>query len=98
MNRQISLDSEQILRTEPSMKSIGKERMIILFHSTIIQGDGHIVKEFFNFERRRINNDQSQRSSTEENQEKKGTGQEQYGCNRKEERLVSMSLFVLVVL
>ena len=54
-----------------------KERIILLFNSTILQGEYHFVEEVFNFERERINNDQSQRSSTEEKHEKKGTSQEQ---------------------
>jgi hypothetical protein len=55
MDRQISLKSEQMLRTERSIRSVGKERMILLFHSTILQGDCHFVKEFVNFERRSHN-------------------------------------------
>ena len=68
-----------MMRIEPSIRSVGKERMIILFNSTILPQDCHSVEEFFNFERQRINNDQSLHSSTGEKQGKKGTGQEQDG-------------------
>jgi hypothetical protein len=56
MNRQVSFECEQMWRTEPSMKSVGKERMISLFNSTILQGDCHFVEQVFDFERR-IKND-----------------------------------------
>ena len=56
MNRQTSLKSEQVLETECLIRSAGKERIILLFHSTILQGDCHFVEEFANFERR-SNND-----------------------------------------
>ena len=59
-----------MITTEGQIMSSGKRRMILLFNWTILQGDGHCLEEFFNFERRRINNDQSQHSSTEEKQEK----------------------------
>jgi hypothetical protein len=36
MNRQNSVESEQMLRTKPSIRSVSKERMIILFHSTVL--------------------------------------------------------------
>ena len=52
MNRQISLDCEQMPKTEPSIRSVAKERMIILFNSTILQEDCHFVEEFVNLERR----------------------------------------------
>ena len=52
MNRQISFECEQMWRTEPSMKSVGKERMISLFNSTILQGDCHFVEKCANFKRR----------------------------------------------
>ena len=39
VNRQISLESEQMLKTECSIISFGKERIILLFHSTILQED-----------------------------------------------------------
>jgi hypothetical protein len=55
MNRQISLEPEQILETECSIRAIGKERINFLFHSTILQGDCHFVEEFVNFERRSYN-------------------------------------------
>ena len=42
--------------------------------------------------------EQSRRSSTEEKQEKIGTGQELYGWDWKEERFASMPLLVLVLL
>jgi hypothetical protein len=34
MNRQISLESEQIMRTDCSISSVGRERMIFLFNSS----------------------------------------------------------------
>ena len=37
-----------MFRTESSSRSVPKERMIILFHSTVLQVDGHLVEEFFN--------------------------------------------------
>ena len=52
MNEQISLDCEQMRRTEPSIRPVGKERMSLLFHSTILQRDSRFVEEFFDFERR----------------------------------------------
>ena len=52
MNRQISLESEQMLEPECSIRSVGKERMIILFNSTILQGDCHFLEDFVNFKRR----------------------------------------------
>ena len=64
---------------EGQIMSSSKGRMILLFNSTILQEDCHFVEEFSNFEPRRINNEQSERSSTKEKREKKGTGQEQYG-------------------
>ena len=42
--------------------------MILLFDSTILQGDCHFVEALFDFERQ-ISNDQSQRSSEEEKRE-----------------------------
>ena len=50
MNRQISLESEQMLEIECSIRSVGKGRMILLFKWTILQGDYHFVEEFFYFE------------------------------------------------
>jgi hypothetical protein len=58
MNRQISLEPERMLRTECSIRSVGKERMSILFHWAILQGDYHSVAGFVHFERR-SNNDRS---------------------------------------
>ena len=57
-----------MLRTEGSIRSVSKGRMIILFNSSTLQRDCHFVEEFFNFERR-INKDRSQRSITEERRE-----------------------------
>ena len=68
MNRQNTQESLQMLRTERSIRSLSKGRMIILFNSFTLQRDCHFVEEFFNFERR-INNDQSQRSSTGQKRE-----------------------------
>ena len=39
MSRQIRLEFEWMLTTERSIISVGKERMILLFNSTILQGD-----------------------------------------------------------
>ena len=58
MNRQNNVESEQMLRTERSNWSIYKKGMILLFDSSILQGDCHFVEEFFNLEPRRIKNDQ----------------------------------------
>ena len=69
MNRQNIQDSEPMISTGGQIMSYCKERMILLFNSTILQGDCHFVEEFFNFERRRINNDHSQRSTTEQKRE-----------------------------
>ena len=68
MNRQISVESEQMLRTERPIRSVSEGRMIILFNSSTLQRGSHFVEEFFNIERR-INNDQSQRSTTEDKRE-----------------------------
>ena len=68
MNRHAVQESGQIMRTERSISSVGEERMILLFNSTILQEDCHFVEKFFNFEPR-INNDQSQRLTTEEKRE-----------------------------
>ena len=64
MNRQNIPECEQLITTEGQIMSSGKERMILLFNTTILQGDCHFVEEFFDFGRR-INSDQSERSSTE---------------------------------
>ena len=69
MNRPNTQKSEQMITTEEQIMSSCKGRMIFLFNSTILQGDRHFMEEFFSFERRRINNDQSQRSSEEEKRE-----------------------------
>ena len=69
MNRQYIQESEQMITTEGQIMSSSKRKIILLFSSTILQGDCHFVKEFFDFERRQINNDQSQRSSTKEKRE-----------------------------
>ena len=68
MDRQISLAREQMLRTERSIRSVGKGRMIVLFNSSTLQIDCHFLEEFFNFERR-IKNDQCQRSTSVEKRE-----------------------------
>ena len=68
-----------MITTEGQIMSSCKGRMILLFNSTLVQGDCHFVEGLFNVERRRINNAQSQHLSTEEKREKKGTGQEQDG-------------------
>ena len=78
MNRQNIQESEQMITTKGQIMSACKKRMILLFNSTILQRDCCFVEEFCNFERR-INNEHTQRSSTEEKQEKKETGQEQDG-------------------
>ena len=66
MNIQNIQESEPMITTEGQIMSSGKGRIILLFNSTILQGDCHFVEEFFNFEWRRINNDQDQRSSEQE--------------------------------
>ena len=65
LNKQNIQESSQMLRTERSIRSVSNGRMIILFNSSTLQRDCHFVEKFFNFERR-INNDQSQRLTTEE--------------------------------
>ena len=71
MNRQNIQESEQMITTKGQIMSACKKRMILLFNSTILQRDCCFVEKFCNFERR-INNEHTQRSSTEEKQEKKG--------------------------
>ena len=44
------------MTTERSIRSVGKERMIILFHSTILRNYCHFVEEIVTFERQ-SNND-----------------------------------------
>ena len=66
MNRQTSVESEYMLRTGSSSRSVDKERTIIVFHSSTLRRDCIFVGESFNFEPRRINNDMNQLS-------KKGT-------------------------
>ena len=56
-----------MLRTERSIRSVSKGRMIILFNSPTRQRDCHLVEEFFNF-KQQIDNEQSQHSTTEEKQ------------------------------
>ena len=65
MDRKISLEYERMQRTERSIRLLSKGRMIILFDSSTLQRDCHFEEAFFNIERR-FNNDQSQRSITEE--------------------------------
>ena len=57
-----------MISTEGQIMSSCKGRMILLFNSTILQGDCHIVEEFLNFQRR-IQNNQSHRSSTVKKEE-----------------------------
>ena len=64
MNRHIIQESQQVIKTERSISSIDKERIIVLFKCSTIQflaGDCHFLEELFNFERR-INSNQSQPS------------------------------------
>ena len=70
LNSQNIQESEQMITTEEQIMPSGKERMILLFNWTILQEDRHFVKEFFSFESQ-INNDQSQRSITEETEKKR---------------------------
>ena len=49
---------DEIIRTERSIRSVIKGRMIVLFISSTVQRDCYFVGAFFNFERR-ITNDQS---------------------------------------
>ena len=79
INRQNSQESQQMIPTEGQIMPSCVGRMILLIHSTVLQGDCHFVEEFFHFERRRIDNDQNPRSSTKEKREKKGTGQKHDG-------------------
>ena len=68
MNRQNIQESEQMITTEKQSMSSAKERMIILFTSFRLRKDCHFVEASFNFERL-INNNQTQRSTTEEKRE-----------------------------
>ena len=52
--RLLELCSAQMIITARQIMSSCKERMILLFNSTSLQGDGHFVEKFFNFERRVI--------------------------------------------
>ena len=63
-DRDAQMNQPNIQETEKII-SARKGKLIMLFNSTILQGDCHLVEEFFNFERR-IYNDESQRSSSEE--------------------------------
>ena len=63
MNRQNSVASEQMLTTVSSIRSVDKEKMILLSDYSILQGDCHFVEKFCDFEPQRINNDQSQRAN-----------------------------------
>ena len=64
-NRQYGQKSEQMITIKGPIMSSCKGSLILLFNSTILQGDCHFVEEVFNFEPL-INNDQSQPSSEEE--------------------------------
>ena len=68
MNRQNTQESEQMITTEGQIMSSCRRSIIFLFNSTILHGDYHFVVDLFNFEPR-VNNDQSQRSRTEETRE-----------------------------
>ena len=57
-----------MLRTERSIRSLSKGRMIILLKSSTLQTDCHFVEEFVSFERR-IHKNQTQRSTTEKKRE-----------------------------
>ena len=59
INKQYSQESEQMITTEGQLVSSDKGSMILLFNSTILQGDCHFVVDFFNFEQR-IKNSPSQ--------------------------------------
>jgi hypothetical protein len=48
MIRQSMQESEQMIKTEGQTILSGEERMILLFNSTILQGDCHFVEKFFN--------------------------------------------------
>ena len=50
MIRQNIQESEWTMRTERAVNSVGKERMILLFNSIILQGDCHFVEKFVNLE------------------------------------------------
>ena len=55
INRQNIEESEQMITTGGQIVPCCKGRMILLFNSTILQGDCHFAEEFFNFERRTKN-------------------------------------------
>ena len=104
INRQDIQETEQMITTEEQIMSSRKERIILLLNWTILQWDCRFVEELFDFERRRINNDQSQRSTIKEKRkiarserEKKGIGPEQDDWDLRGERFVSMSSLVLVL-
>jgi hypothetical protein len=67
-----------MITTERQNMSPSMGRMILLFNSTILQGDCHSVEKLFIFEAL-INNEQSQCSNEEGKQKKKGAGQQKYG-------------------
>ena len=101
MNRQIIQESQQIMRTQRSISSVGNERLILLFNSTILQADCHFVEEFFNFEPR-MNSNQIQPShrGTEKQRdlkcswwEIKENRQEQDSRTAKVQRFVAPHLF-----
>ena len=46
MNRQNIQESEQVSTTEGQVMPSCKERMILLFNWTILEGDCHFVEEF----------------------------------------------------
>ena len=55
-------ESEEMITNEGQIISSCKRRMIFLFTSTILLENCHFMEEFFNSERRRINNNQRHRS------------------------------------
>ena len=103
MNRRILQESEWIRGTERSISSVGKERMIPLFHSTILQGDCHLVEEFVNFERRTENNrSQLSHRKTEKPTDFKGCRRqnkeirrEQDNCTTRDQHFVAPYPFTL---
>ena len=67
VNRQNIQESEQMITNEKQSMSSANRRMIILFNSSTLQRGCYFVEELFDLEQR-INNEQSQRSTTEEKQ------------------------------
>ena len=68
MKRQDTQESSQMLRTERSIESISKGRIIILFNSSTLQNGCHFMEDILDFDRR-INNYQISPSVAEKERE-----------------------------